>query len=403
MDFKKVFFSVKDFTLTEIKLGEGAFGKVYIAKKNGDEETKYAAKIIKINEEDDHDEQILIMRESTVLSDINHPAVVQFIGINFRHLDNNMIFQPIMITEYEPNNLRDILDIENNGFAPGEWTPTKKFICLLGISHAMKYLHANNIIHRDLKPENILLNIDFFPKVCDFGLARFIPDSLTKSKNLMTQGIGTPLYMAPELINDDDYGKEVDVYAFGILAYEIITGKQPYSDITNVYNLMARIINGERPKKEKCISGKMFELIERCWNQDPKERPTFSEVFDILKSDISLFKETVNPDEVNDYLNILSSWEKNNQNCGQKDKLEELTEKNTELENNLKNAENTILLFAEKESENEERINDLEQRNIELEERLRLCEEKLKEAEKKSDERERKQEILYYFNEILKK
>ena len=78
----------------------------------------------------------------------------------------------------------------------------------------MKYLHEHGIIHRDLKPENILIDKNYYPKICDFGLARCFPLSLTNSyKMTMTGQIGTPLYMAPELLMEEagHYGPEVDV------------------------------------------------------------------------------------------------------------------------------------------------------------------------------------------------
>ena len=105
--------------------------------------------------------------------------------------------------------------------ADNNWSPTKKYICLLGISDAMRFLHKCGIIHRDLKPQNILVDSNFYPKVCDCGLSRCFS---------MTGQIGTPLYMSPEMFEDEEhFGPAVDVYAFAILAYEIVTGKEPFA------------------------------------------------------------------------------------------------------------------------------------------------------------------------------
>ena len=69
---------------------------------------------------------------------------------------------------YLPNgSLIELLDKEKNSLADMNWTPTKKYISLIGIAAAMRYLHENNIIHRDLKPQNILIDADYYPRVCD--------------------------------------------------------------------------------------------------------------------------------------------------------------------------------------------------------------------------------------------
>ena len=80
----------------------------------------------------------------------------------------------------------------------------------------MCYLHKKGIIHRDLKPENILMDNNYNPRICDFGLSRCFPNSLTKSINLsMSRNFGTPLYMAPELLADVScYGPGIDVSQF---------------------------------------------------------------------------------------------------------------------------------------------------------------------------------------------
>ena len=133
--------------------------------------------------------------------------------------------------------------------------------CLLGIVDAMRYLHKHGILHRDLKPQNILIDSNYYPRICDFGLSRCFSESLTKSMQLsMTGKIGTPLYMAPELIDDNDdddkedvghYSSSIDVYAFAILAYEIVTGIEPFSKGGKSASLkvfLKKISNGSRPK-----------------------------------------------------------------------------------------------------------------------------------------------------------
>ena len=175
MDLKGAFFNINDYELQPNSIGKGAFGTVYIAEsvKDGKE---YAVKVIDVNNiEDDFDGQMQMqfLQESLILNKLDHPAIIKFIGINFKSFSNAQIFEPTIITEYlSYGSLKYNMDKERNVLSDHNWTPTKKYINLLGISDAMQYLHEQGIAHRDLKPENILLDSEFYPLVCDFGLTK---------------------------------------------------------------------------------------------------------------------------------------------------------------------------------------------------------------------------------------
>lgn len=116
---------------------------------------------------------MLLMREAIILRKLNHPSIIKFYGINFHSFDNPNKLEPTIITQYLPNgSLKTMLDTE-------KLTITKKYISLLGISHAMKYMHQQDILHRDLKPENILIDDNYYPKICDFGLSRCFSEDLS--------------------------------------------------------------------------------------------------------------------------------------------------------------------------------------------------------------------------------
>ena len=93
--------------------------------------------------------------------------------------------QPTIITKYLPNgSLKDNLIKQQQSTADPNWTPTKRYITLLGISDAMRYLHEHDVIHRDLKPENILTCENYYPRICNFGLSRCFPGVTTRSMKL---------------------------------------------------------------------------------------------------------------------------------------------------------------------------------------------------------------------------
>ncbi|EEF31633.1 protein kinase, putative [Ricinus communis] len=118
------------------------------------------------------------------------------------------------------------------------------------VSRGMNYLHQNNIIHRDLKTANLLMDENEVVKVADFGVARVQTHS-----GVMTAETGTYRWMAPEL---------------------------PYAYLTPLQAAVGVVQKGLRPTIPKHTHPKLAELLERCWRQDPAQRPNFSEIIDIL-------------------------------------------------------------------------------------------------------------------------
>lgn len=378
MEFENCFFNTDDFVQTTKKLGEGAFGKVYVVESQNDD-ILYAAKIINTSGVLSSHDQMMLFRESFILHKLDHPAIVKFYGINFHSFDDPMTLMPTILTEYYPNgSLKEILDKEKNSIADTNWSPTKKYICLLGISDAMRYLHHAGIIHRDLKPQNILVDSNYYPRVCDFGLSRCFANSLTNSMKMsMTGKIGTPIYMAPELFEDEEkYGAAVDVYAFAILAYEIVTGKEPFSTngkSANLKNFLSQILNGGRPEFTEGVQDNMKELITQCWSQNPDDRPSFESIFLKLSTDFSYSEETVDEDEINEYLEMLEDRrieaEKKDKNSDIQSELEKLKDEINELKDDKKNLqiENEKLLIENKASKEKLSSNEIEIKNLQNE------------------------------------
>ncbi|KAK8845896.1 hypothetical protein M9Y10_020824 [Tritrichomonas musculus] len=340
MDFEDAFFDSKDYELLDKTLGEGSFGTVYIAENIKDHQL-YAAKVINTNTGFDGREQMVFLRESLLLHKLDHPSIVKFKGINLKSFDDEMKLQPTIITEYLAHgSLKENLDKEKISLADSNWNATKKYVTLLGITDGMRYLHRRGIVHRDLKPENILMDSNFYPRICDFGLSRCFSESLRNSMQLTMSGqIGTPLYMAPEILRGEEkYGSAVDVYAFGIIAYEIVTGKVPYYELgenISPFNLVMKVMSGYRPTFSEDAPEKMRELIEKCWSENPCDRPSFDEIYDSLSSDFSYSEETVDEDEVREYICMLdeekmedkSSEEMSGRLVSLQSELEELKEK----------------------------------------------------------------------------
>ena len=292
------------------KIGEGGFSSVYRVK---DLETSkyYAAKIANFMVDEDTQESTeahLLFREVNLMSLLNHPAILKFIGYYQTNFENDPV--PTIIVELAANgSLRDIIEAELSGLSPKDWDDTKKLINIYGIASGMAYLHANKVIHRDLKPDNILVDSYLHPKISDFGLSK-LTDFLSVSMNFQSQkGLkGTPIYMAPEIYANEEYSTASDVYAFAFIVYEIMTGQEPFKN-HSIMQIMNKVTKeGARPQIGDDLPDAYRELIETCWAQEPNERPSFDTIVESLKTNEEFITELTDENEFYDYVDFIDNY-----------------------------------------------------------------------------------------------
>ena len=145
------------------------------------------------------------------------------------------------------------------------------------IVEGMKYIHSLKIIHRDLKPSNILVTDDGTIKICDFSISKLMtPD---EQRTSMTGNIGTLFFMAPEMLNGQIYDEKVDVFSFGILMFFLLSnGEMPNTTI-------GQCAQGKKAPIPSSFNSLSREIIDSCWNFDPKGRPSFDDIcFEIEKN-----------------------------------------------------------------------------------------------------------------------
>ena len=266
------------------KIGEGATSVVY---KILDTRTNQimCKKILKICKNDEVAFTTLksAIKEFEILSKINFPGICQVIGINTSEIvtDSNIsnknepeITTIALFLEFQDYSLAECLKNMNN---------TLKTRIVIEIAHAMNFIHKKGLIHRDLKIDNIRLNSVYEAKIIDFGLVRIhecLLENYSFIKESITKGVGTFMYMSPEMLNEEDYDYKTDVYSFGIVLHFIFVGSIPKQSLTDKMTGKKIVL----PKESHDISTCCIDLISKCLSFKPSERPTFEEILKIIRN-----------------------------------------------------------------------------------------------------------------------
>ncbi|CAD8095365.1 unnamed protein product [Paramecium sonneborni] len=245
------------------ELGSGAFGTVYkgVDQKNNQQ---VAIKFLKLD--DLYDQQLIenFKTEMKIMKEFNHPNIVKFIDY---HMGDKL---NIVIIDYcEGGDLSKFID--QNGSMLDEHTATQ---ILIQIVNGFREVIAKGYIHRDVKPANILIKNGIF-KLADFGFATKVLNN-----EILNQQVGTPLYMAPQLLENIPYTSKCDIWSLGIIAYEMIYGRQPWpcrdmkSYLKNIkcYPLRFPI--------DKAVSEQYKNFVRQCLKVDENQRISWKELFE---------------------------------------------------------------------------------------------------------------------------
>ncbi len=229
-------------------IGRGGFGEVYFAVSDGGKEV--ALKLLRASGNSDVE-----MRGVAQCLNLKHPNLVALYDLKGDPQGDQWV-----VMEYvsgEPLNV--VLNRHPNGLPPElaqQW--------FLALSKAVAYLHDHGIVHRDLKPGNVFLE-NGTVKVGDYGLAKFISGS---QRTAQTQSVGTVHYMAPE-ISTGNYGKQIDVYAAGVLLYEMLTGRVPFDGESAGEILMKHLTS---PPDLSKLPTDYLPVVARALSKNPAHR-----------------------------------------------------------------------------------------------------------------------------------
>ncbi|XP_022923956.1 probable serine/threonine-protein kinase SIS8 isoform X1 [Cucurbita moschata] len=255
----------------EISLGEriglGSYGEVYRGDWHG---TEVAVK--RFLDQDISGETLEEFKsEVRIMKRLRHPNVVLFMGAVTRapHLS--------IVTEFLPRgSLYRLLHRPNN-----QLDERKRMRMALDAARGMNYLHNCTpvVVHRDLKSPNLLVDKNWVVKVCDFGLSKMKHSTFLSSRSTA----GTAEWMAPEVLRNEPSDEKCDVYSYGVILWELSTMQQPWGGMNPMQVVGAVGFQHRRLDIPDNMDPAIADIIRKCWQTDPRLRPSFAEIMAALK------------------------------------------------------------------------------------------------------------------------
>jgi len=265
------------------EIGSGSFGTVSRAEWRGQD---VAVKVVKGDRMKSSD----FRNECNLLQELRCQYVINFVGYSL------LPDKCALLTEFmELGSL--------SKYIHDELSNEYRAKVALDIAKGMSFLHNCGLMHRDIKPQNILV-VSLEPsqqvvvKIADFGVSKEMPSSgATNSpanhpvsprdsapKKRLTGGVGTPIYMAPEVLDGQKYTTSADVYSFAVLLLELYSGEEPYDNdkFGSPWQISQFVTAGNRLEIPKTFPEEIQILISKCWDNDPNSRPTFDYCVDVL-------------------------------------------------------------------------------------------------------------------------
>ena len=283
------------------EMGRGAFSTVYKIKSKIDNNI-YCLKKINIKKTPDKNNEI------NILSKLNHPNLVQYISSCY---DDEGIYIVMEYCIY--GDLYSLLHMvkKKKVYVNEDIIWDIAYQCLLGL----EYLHSQHIIHRDIKLLNIFMSKNKSVKIGDMGMSKIL-----SNKEMKLSRVGTPLYLAPELVRKEKYDYKADIWSFGCSLYHLARTVPPFND-ENLIRLGQAIVNENPSALPSCYSDKLNLFVNKLMTKDKKQRPSATEALQYIP------QKTKNKFDISNYPNqkIISL---NNSYSNKKDKTSKKSKNN---------------------------------------------------------------------------
>lgn len=249
-------------------LGKGGYGSAY---ECGLKSCKICCvKIIELGSIDNPSEVTSLRNEIELMKRLQHPNIVQYYGCTEDKTKNTINIFMELVTGGCLNSY--IKKFETVPLATArDWTKQ--------IVSGVKYLHDSGIVHRDIKGANLLVTNDGVLKLADFGCSKSIDDVCSKTRGCTTM-VGTPYWMAPEVLKCEEYGVKSDIWSIGCTVVEMVTGKPPWPECESMWAAVYKIANskGLPPNIPKDLPKDMMSFLERCFERTPAKRASIDEL-----------------------------------------------------------------------------------------------------------------------------
>ncbi len=274
-------------------IGKGSFGEAVLARSKQDNK-RYVVKTIEsatMSQKEKND----IQKEISILSGLNHPNIVRFkehfeegtmIFISMEYADGGDLNQRIKDRKKVPE-----------GTNPEPFEPKLVMFWFLQIAMALKFLHDKHILHRDLKTANVFLTSKNVVKLGDFGISTVLQNTVACAKTVC----GTPYYFSPELCQSKPYGNKSDVWAMGVMFYEMLTLNRPFN-AKNLRELLKKVVAGQYDPVPESVPLEMRQLSAALLNLNPSLRPSVNRVLEMpyIQAQLKIFSEEMQKQTLRD-------------------------------------------------------------------------------------------------------
>ena len=244
-------------------LGEGSFGKAYLCD-NLQDNSHCVIKQILLDTLDEKEKKETL-NEVLILKKLDHSNIIKFLDAFTKTKPNTTLN---IVMEYaDGGDLNHKIKKQREKKSP--LTENEIINYLTQICLALNHMHKKKVIHRDLKSGNVFLTKSGLVKLGDFGISKGFKNTWEKARTK----VGTPYYLSPEIINSKPYDSKSDIWALGVLLYEMMTFRMPFN-ASSFASLSLKIMKGFYQTPPSSYSKDLIDLVKKCLNMDPKKRPS---------------------------------------------------------------------------------------------------------------------------------